>query len=327
VSPSSHPSPKISVVICTYNRCDRLMDTLASLSRMSVPENLPWELVVVDNNSADRTKEVVQSVVRESRLTTRYVFENIPGLSHARNRGVVESAGEIISFLDDDVVVAPDWLSEIWKAFQQYDAACIGGRVLLWGNPTIPSWWDRAFDLAVGKFDRGDGVILDERKATLVGIGANISFRRRVFDKYGLFHTAMGRTGNQLRTGEETELVLRLQRNNELTVYYPGAVVFHNFPSNRFSKRYLRRNSYRVGEWNCLCDSATSQAGPKLLGVPRWMYRAMVEAAASMISKALRGRQTEAFIQERRILMLFGYFMAAQKLRRSETQFGVSSEL
>jgi glucosyl-dolichyl phosphate glucuronosyltransferase len=310
-------SPRISVVICTSNRCEKLRDTLASLARMSVRDDVLWELIVVDNNSSDRTKEVAQSFAGSSRLTLRYVFEPEPGLSHARNRGIAESRGEIVSFLDDDVIVAQDWLDEICRAFEKYGAACVGGRVLLWGNPKIPSWWHQSFDFAVGKFDRGDQVILDEKNPSLVGIGANISFQRSVFQKYGSFHTGMGRIGNQLKTGEESEFVLRLQRSKELAVYYPRAVVYHNFPSSRFSKRYLRRNSYHLGEWDYLCGADMSAKGPTLLGVPRWMYRSALEAAGMMLPLMLVGRRTDAFIQERRLLIFCGYFVAAQRARRS----------
>src|SRR5215469_2479676 len=107
---SSHPT--ISVVICTHNRCKLLKDTLVSLAQMAKPEGLPWELLVVDNNSSDQTKEVVESFSGGCELKPQYVFERAPGLSHARNRGVKESRADIISFLDDDVIVASDWLAQ-----------------------------------------------------------------------------------------------------------------------------------------------------------------------------------------------------------------------
>jgi GT2 family glycosyltransferase len=286
---------------------------------MSVPENLPWELVVVDNNSSDETKEVVESFNRSSRLNTKYVLERAAGLSHARNRGVAESHGELISFLDDDVVVAPDWLTEICKAFEHYGAMCVGGRVFLRGDPQMPSWWHRTFDVAVGKFDRGDNAILYQKDdEELVGIGANMSFRRIVFEKYGLFNTEMGRIGNQHRTGEETELVLRLRRNNELAVYYPGAVVYHCFSDDRFSKRYLRLNAYHFGGWRYLSESEALSKGLKILGVPLWMYRSTLGAVGMMISLTLLGRRTGAFCQERRAIVYLGYFVEAWKAGRSK---------
>jgi glycosyltransferase involved in cell wall biosynthesis len=306
--------PKVSVVICTYNRCNQLKETLASLAQLSVPDDLPWELVVVDNNSSDETKEVVELFVRTPRLNAKYLLERNAGLSHARNRGVAESQGEVISFLDDDVVVTSDWLTEIWKAFQEHGAMCVGGRVLLHGDPQMPSWWHQTFDVAVGKFDRGDKVILYENgDLELIGIGANMSFRRVVFERYGLFDTEMGRIGNRHTTGEETDLVLRLRRNNELAVYYPGAVVYHCISNDRFSKRYLRLNAYHFGGWRYLCESEALSKSPKVLGVPLWMYRTLLAAAGMTLALTLLGRRAEAFLQERRMFVYLGYFAAARK--------------
>jgi len=314
--------PKISVVVCTHNRCNMLRDTLVSLAEMSVPNNLPWELVVVDNNSTDETKKAVESFIRSSRLNAKYVLECNAGLSYARNRGIMESEGGVVSFLDDDVVVASDWLTEIWKAFEQFGAMCVGGRVLLHGAPQMPSWWHQGFDVAVGKFDRGDNIILYKNDdEELIGIGANMSFRRMIFEKYGLFDTEMGRIGNQQRTGEETELVLRLRRNNELAVYYPAAVVYHCVANDRFSKRYLRLNAYHFGGWRYLSDLEAPSKSFKILGVPLWMYRATLEAAGMMLCRFLLGRRAEAFIQERRVLVYLGYFMAARRTGRSKEPF------
>ena len=272
-------TPKISVVICTHNRCDQLRDTLSSLSQTSVPEDLTWELIVVDNNSTDRTKEVVGSFANSS-VNPKYLFEVKPGLSQARNRGIAEARGEIISFLDDDVIVDKNWLAQIRLAFEQYNCMCLGGRVFLFGDPKMPRWWHKNFDVAVGRFDRGEQVIRYEKDDEgLIGIGANMSFRRVVFERYGSFDAEMGRVGNQQRTGEETDLVLRLRRNNELAIYYPKALVYHCVPENRFSKKYLRVNAYHFGGWRFLGDLENPSQETKLLGMPLWMYRSAIGAA------------------------------------------------
>jgi len=313
--------PRISVIICTYNRCNNLRNALASLAHMTVPTDLDWELLVVDNNSSDGTKQVVDSFVRRSGLKARYVLEPAAGLSHARNRGVVETEGEVISFLDDDVVVAPDWLMEILKAFEQYDAMCVGGRVLLQTAPQpMPSWWNPIFDPAVGKFDKGDSVIVYEKNSpALVGIGANMSFRRVVFEKYGLFCTDLGRNGRGLGTGEETNLVYRLRRNNEVTLYYPRAIVYHCVSTDRFSKRYLRRTAWHIGVWRYLEDSETSSSSPTFLGVPRWVFRSLPGSARWVIYLTVTCRRSEAFIYEWDALNYLGYFVAAWKAAMSGT--------
>ena len=108
----------ISVVICTRNRCATLKKVLGSLEHQS-SAGLTWEIVVVDNSSVDQTKEVVEEFRNKAGFPTRYVLEREPGLSNARNHGIRESEGSIVAFLDDDVTVAHDWLTELNTAIQQ----------------------------------------------------------------------------------------------------------------------------------------------------------------------------------------------------------------
>lgn len=314
---SSHP--QISVIICTYNRSAKLRNALVSLAQMSVPSDLAWELVVVDNNSSDDTKHLVDSFVRDSSLNAKYVLERTAGLSHARNRGLSVAEGEVISFLDDDVVVAPNWLVEILKAFEQHDVMCVGGRVLLQALPSpVPSWWNSIFDGAVGKFDKGDNVIVYEKNSqALPGIGANMSFRRVVFDRYGTFCTELGRIGRGLGTGEEINLAYKLLRNNEVTLYYPGAVVYHCVSTDRFSKQYLRQIAWHLGVWRYLEDSETSSNSPSILGVPRWVYKSIPGSARWWIYLTFTSRQPEAFLHEYYVISYLGYFAAAWKAARS----------
>ncbi|MBV9181813.1 MAG: glycosyltransferase family 2 protein, partial [Acidobacteria bacterium] len=230
------PSPLISVVICTYNRCESLLVTLESLKQMSVPSHLGWELIIVDNNSSDPTRETIRSLLTSGvSLPVKYVLEPISGLSQARNRGIQESSGAIIAFLDDDVAVSEQWLQEVSRAFREHQAECIGGRVLLEENHPRPEWWDKTFDAAVGEFDRGPEVIIDHTEETPIGIGANIFFKRTAFERCGGFRTDMGRNAQRLTTGEETDMVQRLRHQGREVMYYPRALVYHRVPAERFS--------------------------------------------------------------------------------------------
>lgn len=303
-----------SVVICSYNRCSSLKKALMSLDKLSIPQELTWETVVVDNKSTDQTKEVVEGFAAQSRWAVRYVFEPKPGLSQARNRGVQEARGEIIAFIDDDVKVTPAWLAEVKNAFEEYDASCVGGKILLGNTLQLPPWWDERYSAVLTKFDLGDSVILGDRNYEgEIGWGANISFRRCVFEKYGLFRTDLGRTPNGLAIGEETELVRRLQRNGELSVYYPASVVYHFPDTERLSKQYLRRWYYRAGESYRLQDSIFRKRTPRIFGVPRWRYRSALESIGKGIFSWLTGRRGEAFYQQLQFIVFLGYLGAAPK--------------
>src|SRR5829696_9022741 len=100
---------KFSVVIATYNRADELVRTLDSLRNLQVAE--PWEVVIVDNNSSDNTKEVVLKAAENFPVPLRYLHEPQQGRSAALNTGIKASHGEIIATTDDDVRVEPDWLT------------------------------------------------------------------------------------------------------------------------------------------------------------------------------------------------------------------------
>ena len=94
----------ISVVICTYNRSRHLKNILNSLAEQEVPDDLVWEIVVIDNNSKDDTKDVVDEFTLKTPIPVKYFTEEKQGLSHARNRGIVESEGKYVAFTDDDAI-------------------------------------------------------------------------------------------------------------------------------------------------------------------------------------------------------------------------------
>src|SRR5687768_14967667 len=114
----------VSVIICTYNRSASLRLTLQSLEKMRRPPDLPWELIVVDNNSRDDTGHVIDQYRRTAAFDVRHVFESKQGHSHARNRGVEESKGSVLAFTDDDVTVDAHWLEEIRHTYEHFD--CLG---------------------------------------------------------------------------------------------------------------------------------------------------------------------------------------------------------
>jgi glycosyltransferase involved in cell wall biosynthesis len=129
----------ISVIVCTYNRARRLEQTLKSLQEMAVPVGLPWELIIVDNNSSDNSKEIIDDFINKSDLNVRYVIERYQGLSHARNTGILEASGNIIAFTDDDCIVDRHWITSISKEFQSSESiAGIGGRVELYNKMDRP---------------------------------------------------------------------------------------------------------------------------------------------------------------------------------------------
>lgn len=245
----------ISIVICTYNRSQMLKELLLSLEKIVSPQFAEWEVLVVDNASRDSTAQVVGEFIKNTTLPLRYVHESNQGLSQARNRGIKESLGDIIAFIDDDVVVPDDWLVQALQAFTRHDVDVIGGKVIMRFEEALPAWLDHELQHCLGAFDRGDEeIVFSDENDGMVGIGANICFRRRIFNTVGTFDTTKGRNGKKLLMGEETELIGRVFRNGGKCVYYPKLYLYHSAGKEKVSKSYVLQWHYRFGQWEAQCN-------------------------------------------------------------------------
>ncbi|HEY9873226.1 MAG TPA: glycosyltransferase family A protein, partial [Candidatus Obscuribacterales bacterium] len=114
--------PLVSAIICTHNRQQYLGAAIDSLQQQEFPD---YEVVVVDNGSSDRTRDIVAERLPQGRL--KYVYEPVIGLSVARNTGAKESAGEILAYLDDDAVASSRWLGVLYKAYSSNAKLAIAG--------------------------------------------------------------------------------------------------------------------------------------------------------------------------------------------------------
>lgn len=300
---------EVSVVICTYNRAESLKRTLNSILTMSVPEELLWEIIIVDNNSSDNTKDAAEEFRARSGLNVLYVFEREQGLSHARNRGIREAKGEIIAFTDDDVVVDGNWLVNVHEAFRVHNPAVMGGKVLMQGELAMPKWFSKAVSVPLGGFDVGNNIIIaDSEYSGLVGIGANMSFKREIFDTIGFFRTDLGRKGNKLGMGEETELYWGIRNRGEKCMYYPSAIIHHCVDSRKMSKSYIRRWFFRIGEWRCFSDMfLRKDTGKTIVGIPRIKYRTAFRNLLGLLWYTFRNSQADAFVREVSIISFLGY--------------------
>lgn len=319
----------VSVVICTYNRAASLKCALESLADMKVPDEVSWEVVVVDNNSSDGTRGVVEQFFGSS-LKIRYIFESAQGLSLARNRGVKESQGHIVSFIDDDVIVAEDWLFEVKQAFDASQVACVGGKVPLKKDLAFPDWWRKEYNPSLGQCEKGDQIlILDSASRGTAGIGANLSFRRSCFEKHGDFRSDLGRVGGSLLMGEDVEFCNRLRSHGELLMHSPRAVVYQCPDLSRMTKRYVLRWFFRIGEWIFLEDESSKAAGVSqgtlICGVPRWRYKDAAQHVLLSFWRYGTGRHREAFCNLVQVTMSLGYFFGAIKHRKTQVATGVSA--
>lgn len=207
----------ISVIICTFNRCESLASTLESFTRIKTRSDFTWELIVVDNNSVDTTKRVVSEF--NSRLPIRYFFESKQGLSHARNCGIAQAQGDIIVFTDDDVIVTNNWLHEITNGLNAFsDVDLLFGRTLM----------HSAEQYALSTKDSEEQEIFEHPSYPwAVGNGNNMAIRHSLFSRIGLFDVNFG-AGSKISSSEDSDFVYRALKSGCKILYYPLCLVYHN---------------------------------------------------------------------------------------------------
>jgi glycosyltransferase involved in cell wall biosynthesis len=191
---------KFSVLITTYNRAEHLRQTLESLARVS--SRLPWEAIIVDNNSHDGTRGVVSAAQTTFPVPLTYLFEPTQGKPAALNAGIRRARGEFVVMTDDDVALASDWLDSCAQAFEQFDCDYVGGRVLPMWEQDPPRWFRNRRGrqwAVVALLDYGAVPVEMGRDGIGWPLGANMAVRRDAFDKVGWWDNRFGRQGSTLR--------------------------------------------------------------------------------------------------------------------------------
>ncbi|MEO8078754.1 MAG: glycosyltransferase [Acidobacteriota bacterium] len=300
---------KYSVVIATYDRAADLRATLASLAALR-PDG-PWEVLVVDNNSPDDTRRVVEEAARTFPVELHYLFEREQGRSPALNAGIQAARGAIIATTDDDVRVPADWLNRAAEGLERLRCDYVGGRVLpIWGAPR-PAWvpdhggkqW-----AVIALLDYGPEPL---EFGARVPLGVNMAFTRRAFEHAGLFDPHTGRKAGTLLGQEVREWCIRARQAGVRGFYLPEMPVQHLIPAARLRKAYFRRWFYWRGisrallyERAGLDMEAPEQTVldftkvPHIAGVPRYLYRRALSHAAGWIIDTVRRRVVTAFDHE-----------------------------
>ena len=309
----------VSVLISTYNRCQLLGATLDSIATMAVPGDLVWEVVVVDNASTDGTRTAVETRAATFPVPLRYVFEGRQGKSYGVNAGLAASSGAVIAFTDDDVAVDTGWLAAAVEPLRgRNDCHYTGGPVFpIWDAPP-PPWLLTDSGVLRGPLallDYGPEPFVFEARQR-IPVGVNMAVRRSVFERVGGFHHVLDRRGTSLCGQGQAEFFFRTRAAGLPGRYVPTMRVFHHVPASRMTVSYHRRWWYwkgvargRMEAWH-----RTSELGldlstvPRLLRLPRFMWRSALEHAAGWITALIR-RQTVTRIEREVMLAYFtGYF-------------------
>lgn len=268
--------PKISVIVCTYNRTDLLPGCLLALSEQTLSTEL-FEVVIVDNNSTDNTQEIVNRVV-SSNTNFRIITESKQGLSHARNRGWQEAVGEFIAYIDDDAKAEPDWLMQMYSFIKcNSTVEAFGGPYRAFYLKPPPFWFPPEY----GNWSLGEvGRKIETGKEFLSG--SNIVFHKDLLASFGGFRTSLGMKGQQISYGEETRLLLDIAESQKPVYYVPEMRVSHLVAPYKMNLRWLLFSAYANGR----CSNETLKLRRALTSHIRGLAIGLAKIITNMIAPA-----------------------------------------
>jgi len=249
---------QVSVVVCTYSiaNYENLKDTLESLLNQTY---LPEEIIaVVDGNQEIYRRLTADYPGRKS--VKAVLLSNNVGISAARNAGIRAASGQIIAFIDDDAVADINWLKVLVDTYNSYDTVSAGGKIVPLWHGRIPSFFPQELYWLVGVTNYGfeDNKITEVRNT----YGSNMSFRRSVFEKVGLFNRCFGFNGSLLTQAEEPDLTLRIKDYyNKNVIYNPEALVYHKIPVSKVTAGMLLNRSFYQGYSKALIRKLHPSAG------------------------------------------------------------------
>lgn len=236
----------LSVILCTYNRERYIYNVLQSIAAGGFGD---YEIVLVNNNSTDGTESECQRFAKDHpEVAMRYCVEKQQGLSYARNRGIMESQGDVLVYVDDDAVVNREYLQTYADFFNRNkEAVAAGGPITpRYDGCEEPSWMSHyTRQLVTGELNLGTR----ERefpKGAFPG-GGNAAYRKSVFNEVGLFNVELGRKGNSLIGAEEKDLFDKMTSRGMKFYYLPNAILYHLIPPKKLTQDYFDRLTHGIG--------------------------------------------------------------------------------
>lgn len=300
--------PEVSVVIPTYNRSALLRSTVDSV--LNQDTQTTFEVIVIDNNSSDDTKDVVASLIETYPGKVRYVVERKQGNAHARNRGIEEAKGAIVAFVDDDVTVDKNWLTSLKTILDaRSDLSFVGGKVLPQWNGPPPSWLTPDHWAPLALLDYGNDEFAISGNSPRGLLTANIAFRRNVFEETGMFLPDLQRVKNMIGSMEDHEFLLRVCRSGKQGIYTPRMIATTHIDTERLTKAYHRRWHTGHGHFYAvLADPDWERSKFRLAGVPAHLFKETATNALLWCGRVLSGKTDAAFVNECRLRFFSGFF-------------------
>lgn len=234
---------KISVVICTYNRCQLLKGALESLLDQTLDKN-QFEIIIADNGSTDDTKYLVKAYIdKHNEYNIRYICEPKQGSSFARNTGFKNSNSQYIAFMDDDAKADKHWLKNIVKTIVNIKPHILGGPIYPFYLTEKPEWFLDKYEIRTNG-DKARFLTENEYMS-----GSNIILKKSLLELINGCNSNIGPKGDKMGYGEDTKLIVDTrQKIRDARIYYnPQIIVYHLVPANKMRLEYFIKHSFDVG--------------------------------------------------------------------------------
>jgi glycosyltransferase involved in cell wall biosynthesis len=229
----------ISVVIITYNRCDKLKLALDGLTKQNL-DKTKFEVLVIDNNSTDDTRGTVENY--QENLYLRYYLERKQGGGYARDAGFRKARGEYVAFLDDDAIPTEDWIQALQQNIITHEPDCLCGPIIPYYTSEKPHWFKDEYEIrTLG----GDWHVMPEGTTYS---GSNMTWKRSILYDVGGFDANLGVSGDKFIGGEDTDLFDRYWRMiRGKVIYDPKVEVLHWTPDYKMRVSYMLKRFLAVG--------------------------------------------------------------------------------
>jgi GT2 family glycosyltransferase len=313
------PTPTVTVAVCTRERVADLARCLDALSQLRYPA---LELLVVDNAPrSDATRRLVTTRYPQ----VRYVCEPRPGLNWARNRAIAEAQGEILAYTDDDVVVDAGWVAALAEVFATHpEVMAVTGLVVPYELETQAQLlferyggFGRGFERRWYRIDPEDQhrIVRYYGWSGLFGTGANMAFRRSLFQQIGTFDPALD-VGTATNGGGDLEMFFRVIKEGYTLVYEPAALVRHRHRRDYASLRTQLANN-GVGFSAYMVGSALAYPDERIAFMRMWL-RWLFQWHLRRVVRSIRG--TDPFPRDMILAELWGYFVGLGRYQRARRE-------
>lgn len=265
---SDHPiSNQITVAICSYNGADYLPNLLKEL--VSQQCSIPFEVLIVDNNSTDNTQAIIKNYAESSAIPIRYVNETEQGIPFARNRAIEESlSNRYLAFIDADEIPEKAWLQAAVRTLSDEAIDCVGGKISI-ALPYRPAWLSDELLPFYGEVNHSNQPFRIIDRSTPIWSG-NIAYNTRIFHQGLRFDTRYNRKGKGIGGGEDGIMFRYFLQHDFALVYEPEMEIFHLIPDEKIKRGYFLKLHYIAGKKTGLYELNTD--GKKIFGIPGFMF-------------------------------------------------------